>query len=82
MHIARPAGNLPTPALPKAAANPPAAAPGGFGSSLKPAATSAAAPDASEPAPAAASHAPPKPDLASQLSTLSLAATTTPRPAA
>ncbi|NKI95255.1 hypothetical protein [Rhizobacter sp. SG703] len=77
MHIARPAGNLPTPALPKAA-NPPAAAPGGFGSSLKPAATSAAAPDGSEPAPAA----PPKPDLASQLSTLSLAATTTPRPAA
>lgn len=76
MHIARPTASSPTHALPKAATNPPAAAPGGFGSSLKPAATSAIGADTAEAAPAAAASMPPKPDLASSLSTVSLAAAT------
>ena len=76
MHIARPTATAPTHALPKAAANPPATAPGGFGSSLKPATTSATGVDAAEAAPAAAASVPPKPDLASSLSTVSLAAAT------
>jgi hypothetical protein len=79
MHVARPSADLSARSLPKPAATPPAGAAGGFGSSLKPAATSAAAPEAAEAAPAAAAPALPKPDLASSLSTLSLAGATTPR---
>ena len=80
MHVARPSADLSARSLPKPAATPPAGATGGFGSSLKPAATPAA--DAAEAAPAAAASVPPKPDLASSLSTVSLAAATTPRQSA
>jgi len=81
MHVARPSADLSARSLPKPAAMPSPGAAGGFGSSLKPAAASATAPAAAEPAPAAAAPAPPKPDLASSLSTVSLAAAT-PRQAA
>ena len=76
MHVARPSADLSARSLPKPAAMPPAGAAGGFGSSLKPAVTSATGIDATEAAPAAAAPVPPKPDLASSLSTVSLAAAT------
>lgn len=74
MHIARPAADLSARPLPKPAASTPAPASAGFGAALKPAADAAAAP-------AATPSSPPKPDLASGLSTVSLAATAPRQPA-